>query len=190
LKKAFELAVGEAHQRRLDAAIKIHDAAPGLYVQFESPPGVPLNIASLENRIQRIEVVAVTSRAGVDQDDGPPIEQATVFVPEGKVSHFLKRFEDYAKTTPKVKGERRHEDMLDRVADLQLATLRSLWTDATTAYPADDEKIWWEVWLRRHDGKELQRIIEFAGHQKLTISDRRLQFDGCRFESGQLKQPD
>ena len=119
----------------------------------------------------------MTSRASADPDDGQQIERATVFVPEGKVSHFLTRFGDYAKTAPKAKGERRHEDMLDRVADLQLATLRSLWTDATIAYPADDEKIWWEVWLRRHDGKELQRITEFADHQKLTISDRRLQFD-------------
>ena len=58
-----------------------------------------------------------------------------MFVPDGKVKHFLKRFASYAKSTPKTKGERRHEDMLDPVAALQLATLRGLWTDSTEVYP-------------------------------------------------------
>ena len=43
-----------------------------------------------------------------------------------------------AQTTPKEKGERRHEEMLDPVATLRLATLRGLWTDAPHAYPSGD----------------------------------------------------
>lgn len=39
----------------------------------------------------------------------------------------------YSKTAPKKKGERRHEDMLDPVAALRLATLRALWTDSSDA---------------------------------------------------------
>lgn len=105
------------------------------------------------------------------------IERATVFVPDGKVKHFVSRFAAYSKTTPKKKGERRHEDMLDPVAALRLATLRALWTDAPDAYPADDEAIWWEVWLRRHDDGELARLMEFAGLKGLNVSPRRLQFD-------------
>ncbi|HLK37075.1 MAG TPA: S8 family peptidase [Polyangiaceae bacterium] len=67
--------------------------------------------------------------------------------------------------------------MLDRVAALRLATLRALWTDATDAYPADDEAIWWEVWLRWQDGEELARLMEFAGLRRLEVGARRLQFD-------------
>jgi hypothetical protein len=93
------------------------------------------------------------------------------------VKHFIDRFADYSKTTPKKKRERRHEDMLDPVASLRLATLRALWTDVLDAYPADREATWWEVWLQRQDGSELGRLTEFAGLNKLNVAARRLQFD-------------
>lgn len=176
LKQAFESAVVEAQQRRADAGVRVHGAVPGLYVQFESVPGVPLNLSSLEDARQGIELVAVNHA----HPEGPQprrIERATVFVPEGKVKHFLTRFDDYSKKTPKVKGERRHEAMLDPVAVLRLATLRGLWTDATEAYPNEKETIWWEVWLRRQDGSELARLMEFAGFEHLDVAPRRLQFD-------------
>jgi hypothetical protein len=168
--------VVEAHQRRTDAGIEIQGVAPGLYVQFESQPDIPLQLSSLEDARQGIELVAV-SHVQAAKNDPRLIERATVFVPEGKVKHFITRFQSYAKTTPKAKGERRHEDMLDPVATLRLATLRALWTDSTDIYPADREAIWWEVWLRRQDGSELARLMEFAGLRKLDVGARRLQFD-------------
>lgn len=176
LKRALESAVVEAHQRRTNPGFQVHGAEPGLYVQFESQPGVPLKLSSLEDARQGIELVAV-SHTQTEEAEPRRIERATVFVPEGKVKHFVTRFESYAKTTPKAKGERRHEDMLDPVAALRLATLRSLWTDATEVYPADHEMIWWEVWLRRQDGSELARLMEFAGLKQLEVAARRLQFD-------------
>ncbi len=179
LKQALNAAVTEATQRRNDAGIEVHGAVPGLYVQFDSRPGIPLQLSTLESAAQGIELVAVTQTQS-SESVPKPIERATVFVPDGKVGHFLKRFEVYAKTTPKTKkGERRYEAMLDPVATLRLATLRGLWTDATEAYPADDNAvIWWEVWLRRHDdsGSELARLMEFAAHQQLEVAPRRLQF--------------
>lgn len=176
LKLALESAVTDANRRREDAGIKIPGAMPGLYVLFESQPDVPLKLSSLEDARQGIELVAV-SHAQTDGLESKRIERATVFVPEGKVKHFISRFEAYAKTEEKQKGERRHEDMLDPVATLRLATLRGLWTDTTEAYPADHESIWWEIWLRRQDGKELARLMEFAQLSGLVVSARRLQFD-------------
>lgn len=176
LKKALESAVVEANQRRTDAGMHVHGAVPGLYVQFESQPGVPLNLSSLEDARQGVELVAV-SHSQTEEAQPRQIERATVFVPEGKVKHFVTRFDSYSKTTPKAKGERRHEAMLDPVAALRLATLRSLWTDTTEVYPSDQERIWWEVWLRRQEGSELARLMEFAALKQLEVSARRLQFD-------------
>ncbi len=176
LKKALESAVVEAHQRRVDAGINVHGAVPGLYVQFESQPGVPLNLSSLEDARQGIELVAV-SHIQTNEPEPRLIERATVFVPDGKVKHFVARFESYSKTAPKKERERRHEDMLDPVAQLRLATLRGLWTDANDAYPTEHETVWWEVWLRRKDGNELARLMEFAALKHLEVAPRRLQFD-------------
>lgn len=176
LERALKAVVVEANQRREEAGIEVHGAVPGIYVQFESQPGVPLQVTSLEDSRQSIEVVAV-SHSNTEGADPRRIERATVFVPDGKVKHFLKRFESYAKTTPKKERERRYEDMLDPVATLRLATLRALWTDAIEAYPEGNERIWWEVWLRRQDGKELDRLLDFAAAQEIEVAPRRLVFD-------------
>jgi hypothetical protein len=157
LERSLKAAVVEASRRRKDAGILVHGAEPGLYVQFESQPGVPLNVASLEDTRQGIEVVAV-SQTKTDEAKARRVEQATVFVPDGKVKHFLERFEIYARTSPKKEREKRYEDMLDRIAALRLATLRGLWTDTSEAYPDDENTaIWSEIWLRRIDGNENTR---------------------------------
>jgi hypothetical protein len=175
LERALKAAVVEANERRDEAGIEVHGAEPGLYVQFESQPGVPLQLTSLEDTRQGIEVVAV-SHSQTDDPEPRRIERATVFVPDGKVKHFLKRFESYAKPTPKKERERRYEDMIDPVATLRLATLRSLWTDTAEAYPEETQTIWWEIWLRRQDGKELDRLMEFAAAQEIEVAARRLMF--------------
>lgn len=150
----------------------MHGAEPGLYVQFESPPGVGLKLESLEDRRQKIELVAVQS-AGTENEK---IQLATVFIPEGKLRHFVDRFREYATERTKT-GEPRHKDMVDRIAALRRATLRALWTDAPDEYPAENENIWWEVWLRRDEGRELERLLDFAQQTGLAIGDRRLAFD-------------
>jgi len=122
-----------------------------------------------------IELVSVTET----KTSGPVpqvIQHATVLVSDGKVKHFLTRFENYAKTEPKRKGERRHEAMLDPVSSLRLATLHELWTDTEGTYPRNDESIWWEVWLRRTDGEELTRLQSFASQQGIELAGRRIEF--------------
>ncbi|HFE46546.1 MAG TPA: hypothetical protein ENJ18_13810, partial [Nannocystis exedens] len=101
-----------------------------------------------------------------------------MFVPEGKIKHYLERLDRYAESRPKKPKERRHENLYDRIAKLRLATLRALWTDAPEAFPESDElEIWWEVWLRRTDGLEVQRLHDFAAQLDLQLGERRLRFD-------------
>ena len=174
LRDALMEAQRQAEANRAAVDISVHGAQPGLYVEFESPPGVDLKLESLEDRRRGIEMVAV--RRGPADPEGLAVQFATVFVPDGALRHFFDRFERYARETTQ-KGEPRHKDMVDRIAALRKATLRALWTDATEAYPDDAEAIWWEVWLRRHDGDELQRLLEFAAQAGLDVGERRLGFD-------------
>lgn len=159
----------------------IADARPGIYVEVASAPGLELALSSFDktrskDRHDRAEVVAVRR----DETAGggtAAVERATVFIPEGKVGSFLKTFETYAKPTPPKPKERRHHDFVDRIASIRLATLRALWTDDALTYPADDQAIWWEVWLRRTDGEEVQRLTAFAEHAKIPLGRRHLTFD-------------
>jgi Subtilase family len=174
LRRALSTAEHEAQEARDALAITVHGAEPGIYIQFESPPGVQLKLESLEDRRQGIELVAV--QRALTAAETPGVQLATVFVPDGALTHFFKRFQEYERERTK-KDEPRHKDMVDRIAALRKATLRALWTDAAEAYPHENETIWWEVWLRRHDGNELQRLMEFAEQTNLEVGERRLGFD-------------
>lgn len=171
LKSALLRAGRDVERERERAGVTVHGAEPGLYIQFESQPDIPLKLESLEDRRAGIELVAVQN---IERDDRI-IQVASVFIPDGKLKSFVKKIEDYAaKTTPK--GEPRHKDLFDRVASLQRATLRALWTDTDDAWPGDDQMIWWEVWLRRDDGNELTRLLDFARQLNLSVGERRLAF--------------
>ncbi len=170
LRSALVNAERESLESRQAVGIRVHGATPGLYVQFESPPGIDLRLESLEDKRKGIEVVAVRHLGD------PPVQLATVFVPDGEIKHFIRRFEKYEFEKTK-KDEPRHKDMVDRIAALQRATLRALWTDEANEYPSENQPIWWEVWLRRHDGGELERLSAFSRVIGLVLGEQSLAFD-------------
>lgn len=174
LREALLAAEDAAKASREAQPVVVHGAEPGIYIQFDSPPGVELKIESLEHKTKGIEVVAVRSVSPGPQL--PLVQRATVFVPDGQLKHFVARFEQYANETTE-KGEPKHKETVDRIAALRRATLRALWTDADNEFPAGQDEIWWEVWLRRHDGGEVERLRDFAAAVGFDLGSRRLVFD-------------
>lgn len=164
----------EALARRGAVAAQVEGGEHGILLEFEAPPGVDLKLDSLESKRSGIQLVGVKVEPSIPNE--LPVERATVFIPEGKVAHFLSRFEAYA-TEPIQGGHRKNRDLVDRIAVVRLATLREIWTDDRARFPADDESIWWEVWLRRVDGHEIERFEEFAGQLQIQVGARRLAFD-------------
>ena len=183
LKDAIEGAATRATQRRDADAVDITGATPGIYLEFESFPGWSLALQSMEKRRAKeprrhIELVAVTEHVEGEGDTAVRTQRAVVFVPDDEVGHFFGQLEKYVDTTPKKARERRHENVYDRVASVRLAALRALWTDADEAFPeGSDDTIWWEVWLRRTDGQEVERLYEYCAQTDTTVSPRRIEFD-------------
>ena len=185
--KTLEIAIKDAEtsatQRREAAAIDIAGATPGIYLEFESFPGWDLALEGMEKRRAKdarrhIELVAVTAHVEGEGDTAIRTQRAAVFVPDDQLGHLLAQLEKYANTTPKKPRERRYENVYDRVASVRLAALRALWTDVDKAYPSDaDDEIWWEVWLRRTDGHELDRLQAYCAQVDAKIARRRIEFD-------------
>jgi subtilase family protein len=136
------------------------DTGNGLYLQFESAPEFELKLESLESVRAGIELVAVKT-----------LEKkmvATCFVPEGKLDHFFKTFQEYLeKDTPK--GNPANQPLVDIINDVRRAVVEALWTDDAELFPGDDEPIWWEVWLRVGDNRDAFKG-SFKGHaQRLGL---------------------
>lgn len=133
----------EENDRQRGVAPEADEAAP-IILEIRSEPGFNLKLDSIEDRRKGIEVACVRT-------DGD-VQVATVHVPEGSLTHFLKRVEEYltedTKGTAKTPAHPKNQELIETIARLKLATLRSFWTDEGAVFPPEDEPAWWEVWLR------------------------------------------
>lgn len=145
----------------------------GTYVSFESFPGLELALQSLD--VQRSgeqpELVAVKEAT----TDTGTVQIATVYIPNGKRDYFLKRLNDYVETTSQDRAK--NATLVEGIAAIRQATIRELWTDPDDEFPSEPNAVvWWEVWLRRHDGHEQERLDEFAQRNRWLTSAHYLGF--------------
>src|SRR5208337_750880 len=145
------------------------DTRNGICIQFESDPAFPLKLESVEAVNMGIELLAVNT---IDNKT-----VATVFVPDGKLSYFVKRLENYL-TSETAAGNPKNQTLIDSIADIRRAALEALWTDVKEEFPQEGQAIWWEVWLRT--GKDRQAILnffkEYAGKIGLRIGSDHISF--------------
>lgn len=150
------------------------DAGNGVYLQFDSAPGFDLKFESLDFGPSGIELCAVR-RAADDR------VQATVFVPDGKLSFFLRRITDYrdSDTKPKKDGstQPKNRELVESIADIRLAALEALWTDDPLLYPDSNQDVVFEVWLRKSEKIDhVARFRELAAELGLTLSEQAITF--------------
>ncbi|SDO50995.1 hypothetical protein SAMN05216360_1251, partial [Methylobacterium phyllostachyos] len=121
----------------------------------------------LENRPKGIEIVAV---APITQDT--EVVQTTVFVPERAADHFVQKVTQYRNEDTKG-GRPKNEKLVASLQDVRLAGVRALFTDALGTFPADDEEIWWEVWIRGDRKPNFERA---ARRLEIALKDHALGF--------------
>lgn len=147
-------------------------SALGIQVEFESEQAVAMAAASLARDAQGIELMNVRTR-----DDRL---LATVFVPEGKLTHFERLVSEYVDyKTDRNGAPRDNRNLVDAIRTLRVATFDSLWTDAPEALPANDaDAIWWEVWLPlgHHVQQTLDDFRTVSGLAGMLVSERVLYF--------------
>jgi hypothetical protein len=133
----------EENERQRGVTTPPGEPAP-IILEIRSEPGFDLKLDSVEDRRKGIEVACVRTEGDV--------QVATVHVPEGALTHFFKRVEEYltedTKGTAKTPAHPKNQELIETIAQLRLATLRSFWTDEAVEFPPEHRSIWWEVWLR------------------------------------------
>jgi hypothetical protein len=161
-----------ATRRQQQPTVVVDGAVDGIHLTFQSFPDIELAIESLDPKRGKVhpELLSVHERP----DPSGPITIATVFVPDGSLGHFLNRLQQYAETVSDTKPK--NANLIDRIASVQLASIRALWTDAAEDCPGPGVKAWWEVWLRRRDGHELNRFSQLTDQLQLRSGARALSF--------------
>lgn len=145
LEQALGTAVATARQLLDGRDPAVAEGESGFYLDFEVPADHQSALDGLENRLKKIELVAVKPPA-----DGDDTVRATVFVPEAQADYFAIKVEQYRAEETRG-GNPKNQNLVARIDDVRLAAVRSLFTDEEALYPPDGRQSWWEVWLR--DGK-------------------------------------
>jgi hypothetical protein len=163
LRQALTSALAQA-----DAIRALPDAAavggtPGFYLEFELPRQQVSVVDKLEKRGrgQQIELVAVRS-----SDENAERVTATVFVPDAQRDYYLRKIEA-CRTEETPSGKPKNAPLVAAIEAVRLAVVRSLFTDSADLFPAPDQPVWWELWLR----KETRPTLELVA-QRLRISLR------------------
>lgn len=159
------------HQRET-AAVSVEGARSGVYVMFESFPGIELALEKLDPRQGKVHPELVSVQ--IVYVDNEPVERAAVWIPEGKLGYFLKRLDQYVETADAEKT--RHVELVDRVRSIGLASLEAFWTDTPDEFPSAGERVWWEMWLRRRDDHEIERLKNFAEASEIRVGPQTLGF--------------
>lgn len=148
------------------------ESAP-IVIEVRSEPGFLLKLESLEDKRKGIEIACVRQEGDV--------QIATVHIPEGALTHFLKRAEEYlnadTKGTEKTPAKPKHQELIATIGHIRLATLRSFWTDDDNEFPPTDRKVWWEVWVRVVGGRSIWESFRILAQSNgLTVGSDTIQF--------------
>lgn len=168
-----EVATKATEASRRDAqALGLPDPS-GILLSFRSEPEVELALESLEAERSGIRLLAVRDEGGA--------MVASVFVPDGKLKHFIHRIETYL--TEETKSHRpKHERLVASISEITRTVARLLWTDDDGLFPGPDEAIWWEVWIRLSAADAGETAFREAaaklglrvGERSITFVDRRV----------------
>ncbi|WBA08189.1 S8 family peptidase [Salinivibrio kushneri] len=117
----------------------------GIQVEFESFPDVGMAVQSLANDPQGI----VLHNVKTVEQDGQNTTLATAYVPEGKLSFYQKKLNDYEKYKKNSNGVAAdHQKLIDSIKSIKRAAFSAIWADDISLLPEDKEAdVWWEVWL-------------------------------------------
>jgi len=160
-------AAGEVWRQERDAGVAA--GTPGLYFDFEIPPGSEEAAELLENRVKHVELVAVRQ----ESETSPAL--ATVFVPDSAADYFVKKVEAYRAEQTKV-GKPKNERLIARIQSIALAAVRSLFTDDPALLPVAGQQIWWEAWIRQGHAATFDVVADRLAipvqHSRLVFPDR------------------
>lgn len=103
---------------------------------------------TLEWKRDGIEVLSATPVA----DDR---EIVVLYVPDGKLAAFEKRIKKYLTEDVKPKDDKKkqppkpkHAALINAIEQFRRAAFSDLWTDEMQAVPAEDDLVWYQLWLR------------------------------------------
>ncbi len=141
----------------------------GIYVEIISADGCELPLDSLDTRDFSLRYCKKENEH----------EVALVFIPESRRNAFHSKLQQYLDSSKDGTGGPRNHNLVDSIAEIKLANLRSFWTDDPASFPENSQQeIWWELWLknRMEDEKPIAIAEQLAERINATLGNTSISF--------------
>ncbi|MEI8019144.1 MAG: S8 family peptidase [Schlesneria sp.] len=158
----------------------------GVVIDIQSDAKVKIDQTRFQEYKLKLESLEA-DRSGIElrnsRVDASGVMHATVFIPNGKIEIFVRKFEAYADPgKDSEKGTPKNNELVASISQIRLAALESFWMDAGEFPKEADQPLWWEVWLceatNPHDVVDIFRQrAQVAG---VLVSNRSLRFPDRR----------
>lgn len=150
IKSKLEECYERNQNQKQAAAIKYKE---GIYLEFSSAPDCDMATKSLEDKTHGIRML------NIQTDEKTNTIKATVYIPEGQQSVFLKKVNDYAERKTK-SGKPKNGELMNSIDDIRIAVVESFWTGKPSDIPSETP-CWCEIWLR-YDNDDNYDLIHNA----------------------------
>jgi subtilisin family serine protease len=155
-----------------------------IYVEFFSSWGYALKFDQLDSQSSKEFYKILTVKKEENPEEPKRFRyRVVVMLRQGGISHFLNKVEKYlTEFTKNREGELTDipvaNDLIANIEDIQIATLRSFWTESQDdTFPTDDQSIWWEVWFAKSRyQQDEEKVISQLLIAKAEVSDTMLIF--------------
>lgn len=156
-----------------------------IYVEFISEFSFPLKFESLtqERDNPQFQILNIKEEKLNNQPDSPTHFKVVVMMKRGGISVFIKKVSEYLdprKDSQNELGSKpKNSALINNIANIQLATLESFWSDAPEIpFPSPEEILWWEIWFRKtnNDGVRLEIVYHNLREIGADISPQTLEF--------------
>lgn len=185
-------AIQEATARRTQAKPLPVTEETGIYLELIGVPGQRLPLAMLDTsrdyRLQSMHVVGETQHE---------VEVAVIFVPDARRATLERKLQAYLDPRRDTKKGHKpaNQPLIDSIAEIRLAHIRSFWTDHPNEFPEDPNAIRWrELWLNKQPRLDLlgaaktfaERVGARLGNTAITFHDSAVVL--IRASAAQLEQ--
>jgi hypothetical protein len=170
----------ETLKREFTVAYEKHSTLkPEQIAAIKYKDGVCLEISGLKgnallfNSLEDMRVGSRLRNVRVDPENG--VVQATVFIPKGKETFFIKKLDAYADTATQEKPKNR--DLVNSIEEIKLAVVESFWIGKKEDMPKDTS-LWCEVWIQFDEDKEIIEKIfsDTCTELQIPISEKSIEF--------------
>jgi hypothetical protein len=148
-----------------------------IYVTFRSAYGFFLDLDKLDKKNFRLS--SIKRVEDNEEDENNWCYEATIFLNRDAVAAFLEKVENYINNNTK-RGNPKNASLIANIEAIRAATIQSFWQEPEIPFPDLNEIIWWEVWLHRNNGDDINNpfpdLINNLNEKGIQVSQRHLLF--------------